>query len=262
MKANEKIRKINAWEISEQDTLLTKEFSCNVLYPLPVTDFAGNTASVDIKVDKATNIEIFFAGISKVFKWETTKGVGEIVGKDSLNNNIENKLEALAYMWKGIDKDFIQIKTYTHTYSEYQKGQIIWGAYETPFYAGYNPPGEEYATTASGRGAAVNGVGSLFLGGITTDTFNGSVPKEIAEKNLFGISAVTFRLKDYSYYSIVYQIWINGKGWLEPASDGEETKVAYDKPIGAFRVSLIPKTEKQYLVDYWKKDIGTNSMEF
>ena len=261
LKANEKIRSINAWEISEQDTLLNKEFACNVLYPLPVTDLAGNTTNVDIKIDKATNIKLFFAGISKIFKWETTNGLGETIGKNSLNNNIENKLEALAYMWEGVDKDFIQIKTYTHTYSEYQNEQIIWGAYETPFYAGYNPPGEKYATTASGRGAAINGIGTLFLGGITTDTYNGTIPKEIAEKNLFGISALTFKLKDYSEYSIVYQIWVNGNGWLEPVSDGVETKVAYDKPIGAFRISLIPKTEKQYLIDDWKKDVGTNNMK-
>lgn len=163
-------------------------------------------------------------------------------------------------MWKGVDKDFIQIKSYSHTYWENYKGQLIWAAYETPYYAGYNPPGEEYATTAAGRGAAINGIGSIFLGGISTNTLDKNIPKEIAEKDLFGISALTFRLKDYSYYSIVYQIWVNGKGWLEPASNGEETKVAYDKPMGAFRISLIPKTEKQYLIDDWKKDVGTNNM--
>ena len=65
----------------------------------------------------------------------------------------------------------------------------------------------------------------------------------------------------HRHISIVYQIWVEGKGWLEPVSDGVETTERFTKPFGAFRVELIPKTEKQYLIDNWKKDVKTNNMK-
>ena len=68
-------------------------------------------------------------------------------------------------------------------------------------------------------------------------------------------------MKDYSEYSIVYQIWVDGVGWQKAVSDGEETTYSHDKPIGAYRMSLIPKTEKQYLITSWNKDCGTNNMK-
>ena len=64
-------------------------------------------------------------------------------------------------------------------------------------------------------------------------------------------------LKDYSYYSIMYQILVDKVGWLEPCSDGQETKYSYDKPMTAIRVTLVPKTEKKYILEKWKQDVGT-----
>ena len=87
------------------------------------------------------------------------------------------------------------------------------------------------------------------------------IPEEIANKFLYGISGLRLKLKNYDNYSIVYQVWVKDKGWLKPASDGEETYLERTKPISAFRISLIPKTEKQYLIDYWSKDIGTNNIK-
>lgn len=68
------------------------------------------------------------------------------------------------------------------------------------------------------------------------------------------------KLKDESYYSIVYQILVNGKGWLKTCSDGEEAMYKLKKPMSAIRLALVPKTEKQYVTDLWNKDIGTNKI--
>lgn len=87
------------------------------------------------------------------------------------------------------------------------------------------------------------------------------IPQEIAKQYLFGVSGLKVKLKDPSYNSIVYQICVKGYGWQRAVSDGEEAVYSHDKAIGAYRMSLIPKTEKQYLIDLWNQDIGTNNMK-
>ena len=69
------------------------------------------------------------------------------------------------------------------------------------------------------------------------------------------------KLKDTSYYSIVYQILVNNHGWQSAVSDGQETMYRYNRPMSAFRMALIPKTEKQYLINSWNKDVGTYNMK-
>lgn len=80
------------------------------------------------------------------------------------------------------------------------------------------------------------------------------IPSEIASKYLYGISGINFSLKDYSTYSVVYQIYINDIGWLPCESDGKELMYKYDKPFSAFRMNIVPKSDKQYLIDYWNLD--------
>ena len=65
------------------------------------------------------------------------------------------------------------------------------------------------------------------------------------------------KLKDYSYFSIVYQVLVNNVGWINTCSDGQECMYDKTKPISAFRIALIPKSEKQYIIDTWNKDVGT-----
>ena len=43
--------------------------------------------------------------------------------------------------------------------------------------------------------------------------------------------------------------------------DGNESKYSYDKPFSAFRMVLAPKSEKQRLISYWNRDIGTNNVD-
>ena len=70
---------------------------------------------------------------------------------------------------------------------------------------------------------------------------------------MYGISSLKIKLKDYSKYSIIYQVWIKDEGWQEAVKNGEETKLAYDKPITAYRVTLVPKSEEKNVIEYWNK---------
>lgn len=267
IKANERIIEVNSWNISEGSTALRKKFSCNVLYPFSVTDLAGNSTQIDVKIDKATKIKIRYGSISEgtVNNSQFGTGLNEIVGKDAIKENSALKIEAITMYWEGLDDDFIQTKCFINTYW----GAGIQGAcytYGTRYNYGYNPSENEYATLANGNKINLDGKLTLLLGGTGMNREGNSgiggesIPKEIANKHPFGISALSIKLRDESEYSIVYQAWVDGVGWLEPMSDGEETTYKHDKPIGAYRMSLIPKTEKEYLIESWKKDVGTNNM--
>ena len=70
----------------------------------------------------------------------------------------------------------------------------------------------------------------------------------------FGLSGIALSLDDYSEYSIVYQIYIKGVGWLPCKYNGEETMYSYDKPMSAIRINIVPNSQRQYLVDYWNAD--------
>lgn len=267
LEANEKVRKIEGWELSETEENLTREFANNVTYPLPVTDYAQNISQVEININKATYIKLEYGGLGANCKWEFGQGNNEIVGKEMITQNPLYKIELLSLRTKGkIENDWIQIQNYMHTYwGEGKKGLSY--IYETIYQHGYNPSSTSYVSMASGELAYVNKEVSLILGGDGVN-FTGNrgiskgnpIPEEIANQYLFGVSGLRVKIKDTSYYSIVYQIWVNGYGWLKPASDGEEISYAHDKPMGAYRMSLIPKTEKQYLIDLWSKDVGTNHM--
>lgn len=268
IKTNEQIREVNGWNRVENNTLLNKEFKCNVLYPFFVTDFAGNSTNIDVKIDKATNISFRYGSVSEspMNQWEFGTGENQIVGKKVIEKDEQLKIEAISLYWEGADKDFMQIMCYAHTY--WGEGyQGICYTYETRYNHGYNPKENQYATLANGTIINLDGKLTLLLGGEGMNIagnrgYGGSpIPEEVANQHPFGITALKIKLKENSEDSIVYQVWVRGEGWLEPVSDGEETTFSHDKPIGAYRMSLIPKTEKQYLIDLWKKDVGTNNMK-
>ena len=69
------------------------------------------------------------------------------------------------------------------------------------------------------------------------------------------ISGIQFKLNNNPDYSIVYQSYIKDIGWLKVSFDGQSNLYDYSKPISNFRMNIIPKSEKQYLVNYWNKDV-------
>lgn len=266
IKANEKIDEVNGWSLNNEKIELNKEFACNVTYPFEIKDYAQNGTSLDVNITKATNIKIKYGAIGAYNKWEFGYGNGDVVGKESVRTNPIYKVEAISFYEEGLDKDFIQFRPYINTYW----GEKIQGScysYETRYNYGYNPSSDSYETLQSGNRVYIDGKISLYIGGLgmnrkgNTGIGGEPIPQEIADKYLYGISGLKISLKDYSEYSIIYQIWVNGVGWLETSSDGEETTYSHDKPVGAYRMSLIPKSEKQYLINAWNKDCRTNNMK-
>lgn len=58
---SENIRKNDGWSFKENNSKITKEFTNNISYQLPITDYAGNTSSVEVNVTQATYINIVYA---------------------------------------------------------------------------------------------------------------------------------------------------------------------------------------------------------
>mgnify|MGYP000204086703 FL=1 len=99
-------------------------------------------------------------------------------------------------------------------------------------------------------GGGINGDGQRDING------NNPIPFDIAHEFRYGICGINLALKDYTDYSIVYQIYISDKGWIQAKSNGEECMYAKNKPMSAFRVAFVSTSEKQHQLDTWNKDIG------
>lgn len=256
--ANEKIKNIEGWNIDQEMKILDKEFDCNTSYEIEISDFAGNISVVPIKVTKATNIILQYGSLNQKFNWSITEG-GKIAGKEAMENDPLYKTEMLSLYTEGnIENDFIGVQTYMHTYWGEGRKAIGYG-YENTYYHGYNPGVDKFATLENGTKAMVEKKIRLILGGDGVN-YKGNkgiggnpIPEEIAEKYLYGISSLKIKLKDYSKYSIIYQVWIKDEGWQEAVKNGEETKLAYNKPITAYRVTLVPKSEEKNVIEYWNK---------
>lgn len=80
-------------------------------------------------------------------------------------------------------------------------------------------------------------------------------------KNGYIFSSITewiaSRLKNVSDFSIVFQPFVKNVGWLEAISSEQENLYHPNNSISAFRINLVPKTEKQYLINFWNRDTGT-----
>lgn len=268
IKANEPLRTREGWTRSSDFETLSKEFPSNISYITEVFDFAQNSTEVNISVTKASYILLSYGSLNQNIGWSFNTPSQFTAGKEAIINNPIYKTEIVAFLPKGnIENDFFQVQAYVHTYWG-ENTKILANTYETFFYHGYNPNQSSYSSMANGEIVKINKENHFILGGDgvnragKTDA-NGEnpIPSDIAENYPFGISGIKIQLKDYTDYSVVYQIFVAGKGWQKVASDGEESTYAHDMPMSAFRILIVPKTEKDYLIKYWNKDIGTNNIK-
>ena len=189
--SNEKIVPINGWNISEENTILSKEFMNPISYVLPVTDFAQNTSEILIPIEKASNI-LFQYGFYAPNKQFLVSSGKTAFFKTSSSQSIYAKLS-------GSSVSFLQGKTYIYHNTK----------------TDYNP---------------------------------------------IAISKwITSKFKNVPDFSIVYQTCIKDIGWLKASSYKQENMCPQSKSISAFRIGLIPTTEKQYLIDYWNRDTNTTN---
>lgn len=265
---SENIRKIDGWSFKDNNLKITKEFTNNISYQLPITDYAGNTSNVDINITQATYINIVYASHNSCIGWSFGYGNYDIAGKDAIKVNPVYRTEALAFNITGnIDKDFVQANTYIYTYwGEGSKGKCTTSGLIYNY--GYNPGKNLFKSMNSSDLVTINSKkyfqfgGSGINGYLNTDANSQNpIPGEVANKYKYGISGITMKLKDYSQYSIIYQILVNGAGWVKTASDGSECTYNHNTPMSAFRIALVPKTEKQYVINQWNKDVGTFNMK-
>ena len=265
---NENIRKIDGWSFKDNNLKITKEFTNNISYQLPITDYAGNTSNVDINITQATYINVVYASHNSCIGWSFGYGNYDIAGKDAIKVNPVYRTEALAFNISGnVDKDFVQANTYIYTYwGEGSNGKCTTSGLIYNY--GYNPGKNAFKSMNSNDLITINSKkyfqfgGSGINGYLNTDANSQNpIPGEVANKYKYGISGITMKLKDYSQYSIIYQILVNGAGWVKTESDGSECTYNHNTPMSAFRIALVPKTEKQYVINQWNKDVGTFNMK-
>lgn len=261
---NEKIRKIEGWKVSEDMLKAEKEFTNNISYQLPIIDYAGNKSVIEIAITQATYINIIYASHNSEIGWTFGYGNYDIAGKNAIIKNPKFKTEALAFNISGnIEADFLQAKTYINTYwgeGTYAKCKTSGLIYNY----GYNPNNGIYKSMNSSGLVTINGKKYFQFGGSGINTYgntdingNNPIPSSIASQYRYGICGINIKLKDYSQFSVVYQILVNETGWIKACSDGEECMYNKQKPMSEFRITLIPKSEKNYVLDTWNKDIGT-----
>ena len=265
---SENIRKIDGWSFKDNNLKITKEFTNNISYQLPITDYAGNTSNVDINITQATYINVVYASHNSCIGWSFGYGNYDVAGKDAIKVNPVYRTEALAFNISGnVDKDFVQANTYIYTYwGEGSKGKCTTSGLIYNY--GYNPGKNVFKSMNSNDLITINSKkyfqfgGSGINGYLNTDANSQNpIPGEVANKYKYGISGITMKLKDYSQYSIIYQILVNRAGWVKTASDGSECTYNHNTPMSAFRIALVPKTEKQYVINQWNKDVGTFNMK-
>lgn len=264
---SEKIKELEGWNFSDNKLKATKEFTNNVSYELPIVDYAGNKTIINVDITQATYIKIVYASHNSVVGWSFGYGNYDVAGKDAIAQNSIYKTEALAFNISGnVDEDFVQAKSYIYTYW----GEGSYGRCTTSgilYNYGYNPLDGSYKSMKSSDLVSIGDKKYFQLGGSGINSYNNPdangkdpIPSNIAPLYRYGICGIELKLKDYSEFSVVYQILVNGTGWVSACSDGQECMYAKNKPMSAFRIALVPKTEKQYVIDTWNKDVGTFNM--
>lgn len=189
--ANERIQPIKAWNISDQNTVLTKEFSNPISYLLSITDYAQNSNEVLINIQKASHLLLQYGFYMSHSKQNLVSSGNIATTKKGSSKSIYAKLS-------GHPTSFLQGKSFIYT-----------------------NPKNEYSFT------------SIF-------------------------KWIKSRWKTTSDISIVYQIYVKDIGWLKAISDESENLTQQNKTISAFRINLVPTTEKEYLIDFWNRNYGMN----
>lgn len=263
---SEKIKELDGWNFSEDKLKVEKEFTNNISYELPIVDYAGNKTVINIDITQATFINIVYASHNSNVGWTFGYGNYDIAGSKAVKENPKFKTEALAFNVTGnVDNDFVQANAYVYTY--WGEGAMAKCTTSNMLYShGYNPSADTYKSMKSTDLVTINGKKYFQLGGgginaLNATDINGNNPVPASTEYYYGISGIKMKLKDYSQFSVVYQILVNGVGWLSACSDGQECMYAKNKPMSAFRVALVPKTEKQYIIDTWNKDVGTFNLK-
>ena len=266
--SNENLRPINGWDFYDTNSSLSKIFSSPIFYPITITDYAGNTAEVFVEIHNAKNMILYYANHNTGYPIKEFNHSGEISGKQTIIDSSSNKSERiLTYLEGNIDNSMLQARVFDYTYWG-ENTNVICNSSEIKYAYGYSPSPTTWFDISSQNAIRFLNKTVLQLGGYghneagnTCLNRTNPIPEKIAKQNLYGLSGIAFQLKNCEEYSIVYQIYVPSVGWLRTSSDGEETTYSHDKPFSAIRINIVPKSEKQYLINYWNQVIYTNYVE-
>ncbi len=265
IQSNENLRPINGWDFYDSHSSLSKIFPSPISYPITITDYAGNTSEVFVNIQHAKNIMLYYATHNSGYPINEFNHSGQISGKQTIIDASSKKSERIiTYLDGDIDKSILQARVFDYTYWGENTTDLC-NSSEIPYSYGYNPsPTTWYDITGQNAIRFLNKI-ALQLGGYGHNQAGNScmtpkkpIPQEIAKQNLYGLSGIAFQLKNCEEYSIVYQIYVPSVGWLRASSDGEETTYSHDKPFSAIRINIVPKSEKQNLMNYWNRVIYTD----
>ena len=267
IRVNENVRPINGWDFYNNHSSLSKIFSSPITYPIPITDYAGNVSEVFVNIKNAKNIMLYYANYNG-YSVKQFDNNGQISGKQAIIDNTNYKSEMLVmYLDGNIDKNSLQARVFDYTYWG-ENTTALCDYSEIKYQYGYTPSASTWYDMKSLNVVRFLGKLSLQLGGQGHNVANNSclnatkpIPKEVANQNLYGLSGIALQLKNYDDYSIVYQIYVPSIGWLRTSSDGEETTYAHHKPFSAIRINIVPKSEKQYLINYWNRVMYTDDIQ-
>lgn len=266
--ANENIRPIEGWNLDNNSKKLSKEFQNYITYELPITDFAQNTSKVLIDIKNATNIILEYSTYDDYQQYKVASG-GQISAPDTISSNSICTSETIIFRLDGnIDASSLQGRIFLYTHWGQNSKGICYHS-ELPYYYGYNPKtNNTWFDITSNNSTRYNKELFTQLGGIGLNVANKTdssrknpIPENIASQYLYGVSGMQFRLKNNSNLSVVYQAYIKKIGWIPVSCNGEECFYQHDKPFSAIRINIVPNSEKQYLIDYWNKDVNTNNIK-
>lgn len=262
---SEPLRPVNGWDSSSFGLVLSKEFFNPISYLLPITDFAQNSSEILIDIKNATAISLTY-GTYDAYSALSIVTAGKISTPNTISSNSICKAESLFInLSSSLNSNILLGRAYVHTYWG-ENASAICRHSGISYYHGYNPVSSS-GWLHVGRERIAHFRENVFsqLGGIgmnhsttTSSAVFSPIPPEIAQQYLFGISSIQFKFQNNSNFSVVYQSYIKDIGWLKASSDGEENFYQHDKPISSLRINIVPTTEKQYLINFWNRDIGTN----
>ncbi len=262
--SSEKIKPLSSWDISTNNQILSKTFLNPAYYPITIEDYSGNPTKVFVDIKSASYIDLKYVTYDN-YSIFSIVNAGEIAGENTISNMQNSKAESLFIKaTTSTQSTILSSKYYLYTY--WPNGlRGICNYSENSYFCGNNPPNtSNWIHIGEDNLAIVRGIYYTQLGGCGINFPNkrinngDRIPPDIAAKNLFGISSLSLKLSDnYSDYSIIYQIYINDIGWINSVCDGEELKYSVTSPFSAIRINIVPKSEKNYLINYWDEDVGS-----
>lgn len=265
--SEECIRQREGWEISADRKTVSKLFPSNIAYKVEVMDLAGNITEIELNITSATYIELIVGAYNTNVGWTYTQAGSNVIGKQAAKASKKNKIESLLFRIEGkakLDKDYLQGKVFVYDY--WNNFTISCTTTGNTYNFGVNPTDGTWRSMLGDNLAIIDGKEYFQFGGSGMNQAgqcdidgNHKLSSSIAKRCLYGISELTFKLKDYSEYSVIYQPYTAEYGWIEPEYNETTATMGYPTVMSAMRIAIIPNSELQDVYDFWNLD--NDSME-